>query len=90
MVEFQHDPAQRDHLSHSANFSCPVGFDWNFLVDTIENYNPPYDFEIPGDHENDEPNREVPISSPIHESGSDEARHEKSLVRQRVKYRSRD
>jgi hypothetical protein len=32
----------------------------------------------------------VPISSPIHKCRGDEARHEESLVRQRVKYRSRD
>ncbi len=37
MVEFQHDPSRCDHLGDSANFSCPMRFNGDFFVDTIEN-----------------------------------------------------
>lgn len=56
----------------------------------VENQDSADDFEFPSDHENNEPNRQMPISSPVHKGGGDEAGHEERLVGEWVKNGSGD
>lgn len=85
MSEFQHDPAHCDHLGDGAHLARPVGFDGDFFVNPVENQDSPNDFEIPGDDESNEPNGEMPIDPPVHESGGHEAGHEEGLVGEGIK-----
>lgn len=82
--EVEHDPTHRNHLGDGADFAAPVRFDRDVLVDQIKDTDSSDDFEIPNHHKNDEPDRKVPIDSPIHKGGRDKAGHEKGLVGERI------
>ena len=53
--EFEHHPAESDHLSDSADFAGPVWLDRNLTVDGVEDDDSPKDFDVPKDDEDNEP-----------------------------------
>ncbi len=82
--EVEHDPAHCDHLGHGADLAGPEGLDGDFSIEVIEDPDPDNDFEIPGDDEDDEPNGEVPINSPVDEGRGEETGHQKGFVGKRI------
>jgi len=82
--DLEHDPPHRDHLSHGAHLSNPMGLNGDAPIKKVEDPDSADDFEITGNHQDDEPDGQMPIDAPVDKGRHDEAGHEEQLIDQGI------
>lgn len=82
--EMEHDPTHRDHLGHGADFADSEGLDGDLTIEIVEDPDADNDFKVAGHDEDDEPNGQMPIDSPVHKGRGKKPGHQEGLVGERI------
>lgn len=78
--DFQHNPAEQNHLGDGADLACPVGFDRHVVVQIVQNRYARNDNDIARDHQRGKPHRDVPAITPVDECKKYDACEQQGFV----------
>jgi hypothetical protein len=79
--DFEHDPAEGEHLGDGADFAGPVGNDFDLAVVAVQDFDAAEDDAVAQDDDGGKPEGEVPAGrAPIDEGEGDDAGEEEGFV----------